>query len=151
MSFGDPWAALRRVLPGAAEQLDAKATAEAPSDPGAVGHRRARPRARIVLVGYPDLFPLSGGCWPAVPITDGDIAYLRGIELSSTPCSRPTPGGRGDLVDTYTPTIGHDFCQPEPIRDVEGLLPAPWPYPFHPNARGQAAIATAVLAALRTS
>ena len=41
------------------------------------------PRARIVVVGYPDLFPLSGGCWPAVPITDGDIGYLRGIELQA--------------------------------------------------------------------
>jgi len=54
-------------------------------------------------------------------------------------------------VDTYTPTSGHDFCQPEKARDVEGLLPGAWALPFHPNARGQAAIAAAILAALRAS
>jgi hypothetical protein len=31
------------------------------------------------------------------------------------------------------------------------VLPGSLAWPFHPNARGQAAIATAVLAALRTS
>ena len=54
------------------------------------------------------------------------------------------------FVNTYTPTIGHDFCQQESVRDVEGLLPGSLSLPFHPNARGQAAMAAAVLAALRS-
>ena len=106
------------------------------------------PQARIVVVGYPDMFPLSGGCWPAVPITDGDIAYLRGIELQlNAMLAADAKAADATFVNTYTPTIGHDFCQPERIRDVEGLLPGSVALPFHPNARGQAAIAAAVLAA----
>ncbi len=108
------------------------------------------PQARIVVVGYPDMFPLSGGCWPAVPITDGDIGYLRGIELQlNAMLAADAKAADATFVNTYTPTIGHDFCQPERIRDMEGLLPGSLALPFHPNARGQAAIAAAVLAAVR--
>jgi hypothetical protein len=32
---------------------------------------------------------------------------------------------------------------------VEGLVPTSLAYPFHPNARGQAVMAAAVLAAIR--
>ena len=62
-----------------------------------------------------------------------------------------TRAANATFVNTYTPTIGRDFCQPERIRDVEGLLPGSLVLPFHPNARGQAAIAAAVLAAVRPS
>ncbi|TVZ07129.1 SGNH/GDSL hydrolase family protein [Trebonia kvetii] len=107
------------------------------------------PRARIVVVGYPDMFPQSGGCWPRVPITSGDIAYLRGIEFQVNAMLAAVAQSAGaTFVDTYTPTIGHDFCQPESVRDVEGLIPGSLALPFHPNARGQAAIAAAVLGAL---
>jgi len=107
------------------------------------------PYARIVVVGYPDLFPQSGGCWPAVPITDGDIAYLRAFEVSLNAMLALAARAAGaTFVNTYTPTTGHDFCQPESVRDVEGLVPGSLTLPFHPNARGQAAIAATVLAAL---
>jgi lysophospholipase L1-like esterase len=107
------------------------------------------PHARIVVVGYPDMFPQSGGCWPRVPITSGDITYLRGIEFQVNAMLAAVAQSAGaTFVDTYTPTIGHDFCQPESVRDVEGLIPGSLALPFHPNARGQAAIAAAVLAAL---
>ena len=52
-------------------------------------------------------------------------------------------------MNTYTPTIGHDFCQPESVRDVEGVLPGSLALPFHPNVRGQAAMAAAVLNAVK--
>jgi hypothetical protein len=101
------------------------------------------------LVGYPDVFPQSGGCWPAGPITDGDIAYLRGIEVKINAMLAAEAQAAGDtFVNTYTPTIGHDFCQPESVRDVAGLLPGSLTLPFHPNARGQAVMAAAVLKAL---
>jgi lysophospholipase L1-like esterase len=45
--------------------------------------------------------------------------------------------------------MGHDFCQPESVRDVEGLVPGSLALPFHPNARGQAAMAAAVLATIK--
>jgi lysophospholipase L1-like esterase len=111
---------------------------------------RARaPRARVLLLGYPDLFPQRGGCWPAVPITNGDIAFLRGAEQRLDAMLAGVASAAGvTYVDTFRVTVGHDFCQNANNRDVEGLIPATMTYSFHPNSRGQAAMATAVLAAL---
>jgi lysophospholipase L1-like esterase len=155
LSFTDPWGSpcQARYTSGGTDQLAALVKAEAPKMAAVLSGIAARaPQARIVVVGYPDVFPLSGGCWPAVPITDGDVGYLRGIELQlNAMLAADAEAAGATFVNTYTPTIGHDFCQPERIRDVEGLLPGSLALPFHPNARGQAAIAAAVLAALRTS
>jgi len=155
LSFTDPWGSpcQAHYTSGGTDQLAALIKAEAPKMATLLTEIAARaPQARIVLVGYPDLFPLSGGCWPGVPITDGDIAYLRGLEikLNAMLAAAAKPAG-ATFVDTYTPTIGHDFCQPESVRDVEGLIPGSLALPFHPNARGQAAIATAILAKIQTS
>jgi lysophospholipase L1-like esterase len=154
LSFTDPWGSPceAHYTSGGTDQLAAAVQAEGPRMAAVLAAIAARaPQARIVVVGYPDLFPLSGGCWPAVPITDGDIGYLRGIELQANAMLAADAKAAGaTFVDTYTPTSGHDFCQPESNRDIEGLLPGSWAYPFHPNARGQAAIAAAVLAALAT-
>jgi lysophospholipase L1-like esterase len=155
LSFTDPWGSPCRAhfTSGGTDQLAALVKAEAPRMTAVLSDIAARaPQARIVVVGYPDMFPLGGGCWPAVPITDGDIGYLRGIELQlNAMLAADAKAAGATFVNTYTPTIGHDFCQPERIRDVEGVLPGSLALPFHPNARGQAAIAAAVLAALRTS
>ena len=154
LSFTDPWGSpcQAHYTQGGTDQLAAAVRAEEPRMAVVLAAIAARaPQARILLVGYPDLFPLSGGCWPAVPITDGDVAYLRGIELQlNAVLAADAKAAGATFVNAFTPTIGHDFCQPEKIRDVEGLLPGSWVLPFHPNARGQAAIAAAVLAALQT-
>jgi len=154
LSFTDPWGSPCRAYytKGGTDQLAAAVRAEAPRMAAVLAAIAARaPRARIALVGYPDLFPLSGGCWPAVPITNGDVAYLRGIELQlNAMLAADAKAANATFVNTFTRTIGHDFCQPESIRDVEGLLPGSWALPFHPNTRGQQAIAAAVLAVLRT-
>ena len=108
------------------------------------------PYARVVVVGYPDLFPQSGGCWPAVPITGGDIAFLRAFEVRlNAMLAQAARAASATFVNTYTPTAGHDFCQPESVRDVEGLVPGALTLPFHPNTRGQAAIAAAVLSVVK--
>ena len=152
LSITDPWGRpCEAHYTQGTNQLAASVAAEAPKITAALTAIRARaPRARIVLVGYPDLFPQSGGCWPGVPITSGDIGYLRGIELAANAmlAADATEAG-ATFVNTYGPTVGHDFCQDESVRDVEGLLPGSAALPFHPNARGQAAIAAAVLETLR--
>jgi lysophospholipase L1-like esterase len=155
LSFTDPWGSpcQAHYTSGGTDQLAAKIKAETPKMAAVLTEIAARaPQARIVLVGYPDLFPLSGGCWPRVPITGGDVGYLRGLETKLNAMLAATAKSAGAaFVNSYAPTIGHDFCTPESVRDVEGLIPGSLALPFHPNARGQAAIATAVLAALRTS
>src|SRR5487761_300847 len=151
LSFTRPWGSpcQAHYTKGGTDQLAAGVAAEAPKMSQVLAAIAARaPRARIVVVGYPDMFPQSGGCWPAVPITNGDVGYLRGIEVRANAMLAAAAKAAGaTFVNTYTPTIGHDFCQPESVRDVEGLLPGSLALPFHPDARGQAAIAPAVLAA----
>ena len=155
LSFTDPWGSPCKAYytKGGTDQLAALVKAEAPRMAAVLAEiTAAAPQARIVLVGYPDMFPLSGGCWPVVPITNGDLAYLNGIELQlNAMLAADAKAANATFVNTFTRTIGHDFCQPERIRDVEGLLPGSWALPFHPNVRGQKAIAAAVLAALQAS
>jgi lysophospholipase L1-like esterase len=140
------------AAPGGSDQLSARVTAEGPKLAMVLaGIRQRAPRARVVLVGYPDAFPQSSGCWPAVPFTNGDVTYLRGIEVKINAMQAADARAAGDtFVDAYTATTGHDFCQPESNRDVEGLVPGSLALPFHPNARGQQAMAAAVLKALRS-
>ena len=153
LSFTRPWGSPceAHYAPGGNDQLAASVTAEAPKMAGVLAAIGARaPRARIVVVGYPDMFPQSGGCWPAVPITNGDVAYLRGIEVKVNAMLAAAAKAAGaTFVNTYAPTTGHDFCTRESVRDVEGLLPGSLALPFHPNARGQQAMANAVLAAIK--
>ena len=77
--FGSPCE--RHFTSGGTDRLAAAVTAERARMSAVLADIRARaPLARILVVGYPDLFPQHGGCWPAVPITSGDIAYLQ-IEI----------------------------------------------------------------------
>jgi lysophospholipase L1-like esterase len=148
LSFTNPWGSPCQAHYG--DNYSAQVAAESAKMTLVLQDIAARaPRARIVLVGYPDMFPQSGGCWPRVPITSGDIAWLRGIEFQlNAMLAAVTQPAAATFVDTYTPTIGHDFCQSESVRDVEGLVPGSLALPFHPNSRGQATIAAAVLKAL---
>jgi lysophospholipase L1-like esterase len=148
--FGSPCES--HFTSGGTDQLAAKVAAEGPRIVTVLDEIHARaPRARILLVGYPDLFPQQGGCWPLVPITDGDISYLRGIEIQLNAMLAGAAQVAGaTFVNTYSPTIGHDFCQSPGVKDIEGLVPTSLSAPFHPNARGQATIADLVLASLRT-
>jgi lysophospholipase L1-like esterase len=152
LSFTDPWGSPceAHYTSGGTDKLAALIKALAPKMATALADIAARaPRARIVLVGYPDLFPLSGGCWPRVPITDKDISYLRRLEAEFNAVLAADAAAAGaTFVNTYAPTIGHDFCTAESVRDVEGIVPGSLTLPFHPNARGQAVIAAAVLKAL---
>jgi lysophospholipase L1-like esterase len=153
LSFTQPWGSPceAHYAKGGTDQIAASVAAEGPRISQVLAQIADRaPRARIVVVGYPDMFPQSGGCWPAVPVTDGDVAYLRGIEVKANALLFAAAQAAGaTFVNTYTPTIGHDFCQPESVRDVEGVLPGSLALPFHPNTRGQAAMAAAVLKALQ--
>jgi lysophospholipase L1-like esterase len=112
-------------------------------------HRRA-PDARVLLVGYPSVLPAEGpGCYPVVPYTGGDVAYLRGVLTHlNQAIADAAEDGDATYVDTATPTVGHDVCTPPGTRWIEGLVPTAPAYPVHPNALGSAALSRAVLATL---
>ncbi|MFG3203550.1 SGNH/GDSL hydrolase family protein [Streptomyces sp. NPDC048192] len=109
-------------------------------------HARA-PHARVIVVGYPDLLPDDGsGCFPQVPFAQKDFPYLRDTEKRLNLMLRLVAGvNRAEYVDTYTPTAGHDMCKAPADRWIEPLQPAAPAAPAHPNAKGEDAMAQAVL------
>ncbi|MEW2489095.1 SGNH/GDSL hydrolase family protein [Streptomyces sp. NPDC048411] len=113
-------------------------------------HHRA-PHARVVLVGYPDIFPEDGvGCTSAsVPLAAGDFAYLRDKEKElNSMLARQARLSGAKYVNTYAPTVGHDLCAPAGERWIETFAPQSPAAPLHPNTRGESAMATAVKLAL---
>jgi lysophospholipase L1-like esterase len=112
-------------------------------------HQRA-PNARVLVVGYPVILPHSGyGCWPLVPIAFGDVPYLRGVEHDMNQMlASEAAAHNATYVDTYTDSIGHDFCQAVGVKWMEGLVPTSPAAPVHPNGLGEKAMAQQVEAAI---
>lgn len=111
-------------------------------------HQRA-PRARVLIVGYPDGLPVNGGsCWPTVPMSSGDIKYFNGLEqqLNSVIASAAAANG-ATFVNTFTSSIGHDACAGSNAW-VNGIVPTSVAYPLHPNQAGEQNMANQVLGAL---
>jgi hypothetical protein len=112
-------------------------------------HSRAT-HARVVIVGYPDGLPVNGSnCWPVVPLSSGDIAYINSLEkqLNSVIAS-DAAGNTATYVDTFASSVGHDACQPTGTAWVNGIVPTSPGYPLHPNQAGEQNMANRVLAAL---
>jgi lysophospholipase L1-like esterase len=131
------------------------AAAEPKVEAALAGIRARAPHARILLVNYLDAVPLDGhGCWPTVPVQDEDMAYLAAkfVQMNDMLATAAT-AQHVQLVDTFTPTIGHDVCQAPWVRDVEGVIPLSLNppdlnFPMHPNGAGARAQAAAVGAAI---
>ncbi len=114
-------------------------------------HTRS-PSAQVFVVGYPDILPRAGSCYPLLPITTGDVAYLNGLERALNNMLRTQAAAHGaTFVDTYTPSLGHDACQAAANRWVEPVLPGTDAFPIHPNARGEAADFRALQVALHAA
>jgi len=132
-------------------KFSAAITADAPNIGATIAQIHIRsPQAKVFVVGYPDILPQTGGCYPQVPLTDGDITYANGVETQlNTVLQQQAQANNATYVNIYTPSIGHDACRPESVRWVEppvvGRLNAT---PIHPNAAGQAATAKTVEAAI---
>jgi len=112
-------------------------------------HRRS-PRARVLLVNYLDAIPAKG-CWPLVPITNTDMAYLHDTFAKlNAMLARAARRGGAELVDTHPLSTGHHVCTGPLTRYVEGLGVVSLndlavAIPAHPNAAGARAQAQAVL------
>lgn len=136
---------------GDTDELAERIDATAPKIAAALAAIAERaPRAQVLVVGYPALLPDTGpGCFPVVPFSPGDVAYLRTVEkrLNAMLAEQAAAAGAG-YVDVYTPSIGHDMCADATTRWVEGMIPTSPAAPVHPNARGMRGAASAVLAEL---
>jgi len=100
-------------------------------------HQRS-PRARVIAVNYAAILPDEGpGCWPQMPVTDGDVPYVRAKEkeLNAMIAAQAAANG-AELLDWYTASIGKDACKPPVIRWVEPVVPVNAAAPVHPNLGG---------------
>jgi lysophospholipase L1-like esterase len=130
-----------------AERIDAAAL-DVRAALAEIGERS--PDAQVLVVGYPVILPDDGpGCFPVVPFSPGDVAFLRTTQkrLNAMLAAEADAAGAG-YVDTYTASIGHDACQLPGTKWVEGLVPTAPAAPVHPNALGMAGMAAAVVDAL---
>jgi lysophospholipase L1-like esterase len=115
------------------------------------GIHQLSPKARVLVVNYAAILPDEGpGCWPQMPITDGDVPYVRAKEkeLNAMVAAQAAAAGAG-LIDWYTASIGHDACQPPVIRWVEPVVPVNAAAPVHPNLGGMIGASELLTAALR--
>jgi hypothetical protein len=126
-----------------------KATAPLVADVFQGIHERSRQADAYVLT-YAAIFPERGtfGCWPQMPVADGDIAYLREKqkELNAMLVEQAGMNGVG-VIDWYAASIGHDACKPPLVRWVEPAVPANAAAPVHPNIFGMIGAARLVRAA----
>jgi hypothetical protein len=108
------------------------------------------PSAKVFVVGYPDILPQSGNCWPTVPLTTGDVAYLNGVEKELDAMLESEAQANGaSFINTYTPSIGHDACKSISVRYIEPVIPESDAFSVHPNERGMEADASEVEATMR--
>lgn len=108
------------------------------------------PSAEVFVVGYPDILPQSGNCWPTVPLTSGDVSYLNGVEQDLNAMLQSEAAANGaTFVNTYTPSIGHDACKAIGTRWIEPVIPESDAFSVHPNEHGMEADASELEAAMR--
>ncbi|MDP3967161.1 MAG: SGNH/GDSL hydrolase family protein [Nocardioides sp.] len=101
------------------------------------------PDATVVLVGYPHIVPLRGGC-EQLPLAEGDLDLARELTAGLDRAMAAAAQDAGVLFAATRPaTRGHDICGDEPwvngaFRDRSRGLE------YHPFAEGQQAVADVV-------
>jgi hypothetical protein len=97
------------------------------------------PRAKVFLVGYPEITPVNGYCPTAIPWTTGDLRWfnLDVQRRGNATLAREAILNGDTYVDTFTPSIGHNACEPVGKRWIEPLFGSLTGVAVHPNALGQ--------------
>ena len=98
--------------------------------PGAREGAAGRPRQGADGQGRDPRLPVDhagdGGCFTQMPVAEGDVPYLRGIQATLNDAVRRAAAATGaTYVDLNAVSEGHDACQPIGVRWVEPVLPGP--------------------------
>ena len=142
----DHWA------PGGNDSVAAKIEAAKPKIAAVLqGIHQRSPRARVAIVGYPDVLPKNGeSCYPMVPLSPDDIRYIDDlIGRINAMIAGQAAANDAEFVDTYRDSGGHDVCKLPPNRWFEGTVPTEPAYPLHPNGKGEASMARSAIAQLK--
>jgi hypothetical protein len=97
------------------------------------------PKAKVFIVGYPEITPHHGYCPTAIPWTTGDLYWFhrdvqrRGDEALSQEAAK----NHDYFVNTFAPSQGHNACEPVGTRWIEPLFGSLTGVAVHPNAMGE--------------
>lgn len=109
--------------------------------------RERAPEARVVVVGYPQVFPEQGPC-DAIRLAAGDYSLARDYNRRFTD-ALATAAAEAEVtyVDMWEASAGHDMCAADPW--IAGRLPTGGATAYHPYAQEQAQVADLVVDTLR--
>ncbi|MCR6033033.1 SGNH/GDSL hydrolase family protein [Nocardioides sp. zg-579] len=100
--------------------------------------RERAPRAQVGVLGYPWILPAEGSCFGRMPVAEGDVPYLRGLQATLNDAVRRAAEATGaTYVDLAGVSEGHDACQPAGTRWIEPVFGGTNPVVVHPNAFGE--------------
>jgi len=105
---------------------------------------RARaPQAKIVVVDYQTILPVTGPLCTGVPMSDAHLAFERGVRTQLDAATRSAAAAHhATLVDVATASQSHNACSAAPW--IEKYVVPAGIAPYHPKPAGMAAIATMV-------
>lgn len=109
--------------------------------------RRTAPHAKLLVVGYPDFSPLDKDVSFSCPILGfglNKIHFLRRVFKALNDAIQAATKGLDEVefVDTWSSFDGHRLCSSDPWAHEVTI---PLSGSFHPNAKGQAALANEVV------
>ena len=112
--------------------------------------RAKAPRAKVAILGYPWIMPATGGCFDKMPVAQGDVPYVRGIQATLNDAVRRAAAATGA---TYvTSTRSRRATTPASrigVRWIEPVLQGTNAVIVHPNALGESQMAAQAIKVLR--
>jgi lysophospholipase L1-like esterase len=107
------------------------------------------PNAQVYVLGYPDILPSKGGCYPTMPLTNGDTSYLNGVELDLNSAIQHEAAAAGvHFVSTYAQFEGHGSCATGSNQWINAIIATKGGISVHPNATGEQEMADILDSAL---
>jgi GDSL-like lipase/acylhydrolase family protein len=114
--------------------------------------RAKAPRAKIAILGYPWVMPETVGCFDKMPVAEGDVPYVHGIQATLNDAVQRAAAKTGvTYVNFSEVSNGHDACQPIGVRWIEPVLQGTNAVVVHPNALGESEMAAQAMKVLGLS
>jgi hypothetical protein len=98
------------------------------------------PKAKVFVVGYPDIAPKDGICDEYdFPWTKGDLKWFRNSveKLGDADLKKEARANGAIYVNTFTASEAHNACEPPGTRWIEPVFGSLTGVAVHPNALGQ--------------
>lgn len=107
------------------------------------------PRARIIVVGYPAVFPAEATSCEQLPLARGDFVFAHRLNVLLVEAQKSAAErAKVEYVDVFAASTGHDMCAEDPW--ISGLQPEPsYAAPLHPYAAEQKLVADLLTDLLR--